>query len=277
MKIKVISDFHMEFWNYNKIPKLMDKIFPETEDDKDTILCCAGDIGVYNWYNSSYKPFFNLMSKRFKYVLVVPGNHSFYQSTVWDDTQEDIWQHKKIPKNVIYMDNDYVIIDDVVFIGSCLWTDFHSNPLAMQYASKNMSDFKIIKRRTSTINGCYGQIIATNRVQPEDTVDRHKKSLEFIEKTLDIFKTFPCVVITHHAPTSLSIASEFIESSLSPAYYSDLGNFIADHTQIKYWFHGHVHDSMSYEIGSTKVICNPFGYYYQKENKKFNPNLVVEI
>ena len=49
----------------------------------------------------------------------------------------------------------------------------------------------------------------------------------------------------------------------------------ASQSRVDYWFHGHVHNSCDYFIGSTRVIANPHGY--GRENRNFDPCLVVEI
>ena len=85
------------------------------------------------------------------------------------------------------------------------------------------------------------------------------------------------VVVTHHAPSALSVPERFRGETLNGAYYSNLEDIMLDNHQIVYWTHGHTHDSFEYEVGSTTVVCNPFGYYYKEENKNFNPNLVKEI
>jgi hypothetical protein len=276
-KIKVISDMHLEFWDFNKIPKIMDRKFPVALDDEDTILCCAGDIGLFSKYASTYKPFFQLMSTRFKHVIVVPGNHSYYNSSEWGN-ENDYWKDKKIPYNVHYLDNKSIIIDDILFIGSCLWTDFNnSDPIAMLKASRGMNDFITIKKKESEVVADYGQIIQSNRLSPEDTVIRHKESVAFIKKELSEYPDMKTVVVTHHGASSSCVPNMYRGDGLNPAYYTNLEDLILDNQQIKYWFSGHTHTSLQFEIGFTKYIINPFGYYYQEENMNFDPNLVVEL
>lgn len=276
-KVKIISDMHMEFWDFNKIPRIMEMKFPTAPDDKDTILCCAGDIGVYGRYPSSYKPFFQIMSKRFREVIVVPGNHSYYGSNFWG-AEEKIWDDKKIPKNVHYMDDGYIIIDDILFIGSCLWTNFNnSDPMALYQASRAMNDFVHIRKNVSEIVADYGQVISSNRLSPEDTVIKHKKSVEFIKATLDKYKQMKTVVVTHHGASQFCIPSMYKGDPINPAYCSSLEEIILDNPQIKVWTSGHTHTSLRFKIEETDYIINPFGYYYQDENRDFNPNLVVEL
>lgn len=276
MKVKFISDFHTEFMQFNKLDKTIERKFPTEEDDKDTILCCAGDMGLFSHYPSTYKPFFAIMSKRFREVICISGNHSYY-NTGWWGQEKLFWADKKLPKNVHYLNNTVKVIDGVAFIGSTLWTNFHnSDPIAMFTAQRGMNDFIVIKKREMEV-GPYGSVYNSQKLTPEDSIVRFNESIAFITEMLDKYKTIPCVVVTHHAPSADSIGAMWKGSILNAAYYSNLEPFIMDHPQIKYWHHGHMHSSFRYMVGETEIICNPFGYYYQEENKTFDPTLVVEV
>jgi hypothetical protein len=87
------------------------------------------------------------------------------------------------------------------------------------------------------------------------------------------------VIITHHAPTSVSIADHYKHDRLmNGAYYSDLSDFILDHPQIKYWTHGHMHNSSDYMVGDCRVICNPRGYFgYETWAGDYDPTIGFEI
>jgi hypothetical protein len=86
------------------------------------------------------------------------------------------------------------------------------------------------------------------------------------------------VVVTHHAPTTLSIAEWFKHDTLmNGAFASDLTDFILDRPQIKLWTHGHMHNVSDYMIGDTRVVCNPRGYVGYEEGPKNFEIKVVEI
>jgi len=84
------------------------------------------------------------------------------------------------------------------------------------------------------------------------------------------------VVVTHHLPSAKSSDSRYRDSSLNPAYYSHLDEWIEER-DIALWVHGHTHVSNDYMIGDTRVVCNPRGYYMHDENPNFSPSLVVEV
>ena len=103
---------------------------------------------------------------------------------------------------------------------------------------------------------------------------RHGVSRQFI--TEELAKPFdgPTVVVTHHAPSWLSVPDKFREASA--AYASRLEDLILDHEPLL-WIHGHTHTSFDYKIGKTRIVCNPRGYHGFELNPDFEVNLIVEI
>jgi Icc-related predicted phosphoesterase len=94
----------------------------------------------------------------------------------------------------------------------------------------------------------------------------------------ELRRTFkgPTVVVTHHLPATLSIASQYKNDPLNPAFASNLEDVIEMH-QPDLWIHGHTHVACDYEIYGTRVVCNPRGYPSESTGKGFTPGLVVEI
>ena len=275
--IKHVSDFHCEFWDFNKFEKLFEKYFPIHEDDHKTILCCSGDMGMFEKYNSTYKPLFNYLSKRFKAIIVIPGNHTYYHSYMWN-REDEFFKDKKIPKNVHYLENDYKIIEDIVFAGCCLWTNFdHNDPLAIFHAKRSMNDFQLIKKRSSEMTADYGCIINNNKLTPEDTIYKFNESIDYIKSLYDVFSDKLFVVVTHHVPSEQSVLEQYKGDLLNTAYFSDLEDFIIDRERIKLWLCGHMHQTMEYKIGETIVSHNALGYHAVDINKKFNPHKVFKL
>jgi len=63
---------------------------------------------------------------------------------------------------------------------------------------------------------------------------------------------------------------------LTPAYASRLENLICAH-EPALWVHGHLHDSVDYQLCETRVVCNPRGYLGHALNPNFNPSFVVDV
>lgn len=86
--------------------------------------------------------------------------------------------------------------------------------------------------------------------------------------------------MTHYLPHRASVASRFVEDSLTPGFITMAPEELIRSADL--WVHGHTHDSMDYRLGETRVLCNPRGYplgsaAVEFENPSFNPSLVLAL
>jgi predicted phosphodiesterase len=198
-------------------------------------------------------------------VIYVAGNHEFWAQ---GDINAAIQRMRDCARgsNVHFLYNDTVIIDDVRYIGATLWTDFDlygNAPLSMFHCKDNKDFDRILKSDGSLFN-------------ISDSITEHMLSRFYIETELAKPFDGKTVVVTHHAPTELSVADRFEGSNDNPAYASRLENLIL-YNDIDYWGHGHVHNSLNYKLGDTTIVCNPRGYYGHHLNDDFDDGLVVVI
>jgi Icc-related predicted phosphoesterase len=84
------------------------------------------------------------------------------------------------------------------------------------------------------------------------------------------------VVVTHHSPSSRSVAQRFAQDLLTPAFASNLEEMMGSH-RVALWIHGHMHDPFDYEIFGTRVVCNPRGYAPFALTPSFRADFVVEV
>jgi predicted phosphodiesterase len=248
MKIQVLSDLHIEFMPF-KIHR----------NDADVIVL-AGDI--HNGIKGVEWALENIKQCPVIYVL---GNHEYY-GKAYPKLLNSI---KAITKNtnVHTLENDLLLIDNVLFIGCTLWTDFElfgDFYKASSAALQSMNDFKKIR-----VSPRY------SKIKPIDIATIHKNSLKFIQENIKVNTNRKIVVVTHHAPSMKSIPFKYKDDSLSPVFASNLDNWI-EKSNIDVWIHGHVHDELSYQIGSCNVFCNPRGYP-DEINPLFNPEMIIEI
>ena len=257
VKIKIMSDLHIDFAMYNDI---------SLEDSKETILILAGDICEVN-HMSTYVNFLNNIAPKYYKVLIVLGNHEFYRGS-YHRVSVKLMDALAHLSNVYIMNRNVMVIDDITFIGATLWTDCNKdNPIDKLHIANGMNDCKYIR---------YGSVSDPYKYKfnPDHMVMEHYNDVKFLEKTFSDIMTDKVVVITHHAPTLLSIDERYTGHYMNSAYVSDLSNFILDN-KIDLWIHGHVHNNFDYMVGDTRVICNPRGY--GAENINFNPNLIIEL
>lgn len=276
--IKPISDIHLESGPIN---------IPVTDVDKQTILVLAGDIGlVHKQYDKQlYVEFLRLMSLQFKYVILVMGNHEHYHGSIkltYSRIKNALTELKL--NNVFLLEKESVVLDGVAFIGATLWTncDYHSPFSPMLW--RGMLDSQVI-RNGPTLSSPYER-----KLSPEDTWKDHSEAIEFILSEID--KQTACgnktVVVTHHAPSTLSIPDQYKtgpHSNLNMFFCSDLTMDIMDHNP-DIWIHGHTHHCDEYLLDSTDQFCKTrivsnqrgyVGYESTFTDQGFDVNKIIKI
>lgn len=243
MKIRYVSDLHLEICPF-VLP------YDDEDDDASSVLVLAGDIAVSARFSAQMKMFFKNVAGRFKEVIYVPGNHEYYHGDVKDAVQNIKDELAQFP-NVYVLDEEVHWVDDVAFVGATLWTDMNKRSEHAMHSIKNgLNDYHVVKAHSF------------RDLDPEDTViihDRHKKFIFDAVAQARQDNAAKVVVISHHAPSHLSIHPKWAGHSLNPAFSSDLFDLIKDGGP-DLWFHGHMHDNFDYSIGGTRVLCNPRGY-----------------
>jgi predicted phosphodiesterase len=282
MKIKLVSDLHLEFTDINI-----------TNDENVDVLILGGDImiagdlyehpetsyGMYSNINLAdlgrrqavalrFRDFLRRVSFQFPHVIYIAGNHEFYHFR-WFQTLDVLRDECAKFSNIYFLENDIKKIDDVTFIGSTLWTDLNKgDPLTLHAVRDMMQDYNIIRNEK----------LGFTKLKPVDSALRHRRSVEYVQKIVEGKTDEKFVVVGHHAPTRLSIHEMYQSQHLTNgAYASDLSEFILDHPQIKLWTHGHTHHPFDYTIGETRIVCNPRGYEGYEPDNGWDPKKVIEI
>lgn len=256
-KFHLLSDLHFEFGKHIG----MAREIPEVEAD---YLVLAGDISIGTGAAKAIKE----AAKRYKKVFYVPGNHECFGQSV--ETFEQNLQAMFLDTGVIPFPirsgRSYLLPGEKIAIfGGTLWTDFDSNPVSEEYARSVMPEYNC----GITVNG--------DKFQPRHTTEWNSSwqvGFDLFMHDDEIKDDWKRLVITHHLPSELSSSPEFKGSKLNPAFYSHLDHMVE---QVDFWFHGHTHDAKDYNIGETRVVCNPGGYTHEHMKNGFNPQLIVEI
>lgn len=263
-KVHVISDLHLEFADI-KLPS------------GDILLIC-GDAceakqikpdmytgqmpRMLKWETEEKRVdrhyrFFKEECSKYTHVLYVVGNHEHYGYKF--NQTHDLIRERLVDTNVQLLERDTVEIDGWLFVGTTLWSDT-SNPLVEHIVKTSMNDYHCI-----TFKEHYGHDpVQTHyrKLRPSDTTREFFKSRDYINLIAANNPNKNIVVMTHHAPSRLSIDPVFAhQTEMNHAYYSDLDQLILDRPNIKFWCHGHTHTNHDYTIGECRVICNPRGYY----------------
>jgi Icc-related predicted phosphoesterase len=227
-------------------------------EDKDTLLLLPGD--VHNGRN--VVPFISEMAGCFAHVIFVPGNHEFYFGDILKTVGEIKDELDYVP-NVTVLDNETVEIGGIRFIGSTLWSDMdRSNPVSMMDIERSLNDYGLIQMGEKTLRAPHSIML-------------FQEAREFLEEELEKEHQGQTIVVTHHAPSFKSIHPLYRESNINGAFCSDLEHLL-HYFDISYWFHGHTHQTVHYEIEGTKVRNNPRGYG-DAENLHFDPTFRVAV
>ena len=248
MKLRVMSDLHVEFMNFEPPPVPAD------------VIVLAGDIFTEHhglaWARTHFAD---------KPIVYVMGNHEFYNA-----------QHENVLHNarrdaaaleIHLLENEQVVIDGVRFLGTTLWTDFEveepaiPRSLAYQHANLSMNDFNIILYRNRLLRA-------------QDAHDLHRHARTWLSERLATSFSGKTIVVTHHLPHRSSIDAQFLRDPLNPAFASHMPELVCPPVDV--WIHGHTHCSCDYEVGGTRVLCNPRGYGPSELNHRFDARLVVD-
>ncbi|RUM24456.1 hypothetical protein EFQ99_16895 [Rhizobium vallis] len=201
-------------------------------------------------------------------VVYVPGNHEFYGSSVLEGTREGVNRAAQYP-NVHMLSRGAVSICGFRFIGATLWSDFQLFGMhgpAMYEAQHGMNDYRDIKYSKRPYR----------RFTAQQSLTMHIQDTSFLKSWLQEETAEPTVVVTHHAPSILSVPVEFLDDPLAPAYASRLEKTIMRY-QPRLWVHGHLHKRCDYMIGETRVVCNPRGYSHERGLTGFDPYFVIDL
>lgn len=252
MKFRLLSDLHLEFGGM---------AVPVLPDDHKTVLILAGDIHV----GCRARPWIEKLTKRFKAVVYVMGNHEYYHGDVVEIDRR--WSTTPRPDNLHILQASSVTIGRVRILGGTLWTDFRrKDPLVMETCRTGLNDYDLI-----TFDG--------EKFQPRHAAALHDETVEWMKKRLARPFKGKTLVVTHHAPHLISTEiGRYRGSPINPAYSSDLTH-IFDEYNIDIWCHGHTHAARDYIVPGTnsRVICNPRGYAGYELNDGFNPSLTFEL
>ena len=245
----VMSDLHIEgFAN----PKIYEN--PEKAD----VLVLAGDINVTAervW--TDLKRF----AENFNQVVYVPGNHEWYHNS-FEEFHAKMTLFVQGQSSIFYLCNSSVKIEDTTFIGTPLWTNFRNSPKLAMLAKGMITDFRWYSPKECMERG----IDAQQWLQHEYENTPGKK-----------------VIVTHWLPAVECIDPIYMTPSnedLNCYFANDMGSWIKELTDVKFWFFGHTHSSVDVMLGDCRVVANPAGYRHRAgyyENRNFNENLIFEL
>ena len=251
--LQILSDLHNEI-----------QAFRPVHADADVVVL-AGDIHAggktIEWAHQAFPD---------QPVVLVLGNHDYWGqadiNTVLDQMREEA--AKMPPPHIHLLENDALTIAGIRFLGCTLWTDYRlsgNQPLAMIDAQRRINDFKQIKGP------------GNEDLIPAEIEYRHQQSRAWLQDMLGVDHGGPTVVVTHHAPSLLSIPERYRvqkNAHLMAAYASSMEHFCGT---ANLWIHGHIHESVDYDMAGTRIVSNPRGYGPNALNQGFDPGFCLQV
>ena len=118
----------------------------------------------------------------------------------------------QLPANVHLLENECYELDGVLFIGATLWTDMNKgDELTLFHMKSMMNDYRQVTMFNEAKN-------AYHRLAPEKTMADHYRSRAYIKQVLEENRAngrrLPVVVMTHHAPSKVSIKPRYLNDTI---------------------------------------------------------------
>jgi predicted phosphohydrolase len=214
--------------------------------DSESIRIILGDIGPFG----TALQFLKATANDFYATVFVLGNHDFWKQRM--DTIHDKYRKAitdaDIP-NTYLLENSSVVIDQYKFIGATLWVSYDgAQPHDKMAIRDKMADFKKIRTGPQY-----------HKIRLQDLSLTHSVSRQYIANELAQSRDFNTVVLTHHCPLFNLMPDDYKQDDCAFAYGSPMEDFITEHKP-DIWLHGHLHLPVDKIVGSTRIICNPYGH-----------------
>jgi predicted MPP superfamily phosphohydrolase len=251
MRLRYISDIHLEFIKPQYIQQFLEKITPGPSE----IAVLAGDVG--NLRHSNYDTFMQYMSANFKKTFVIPGNHEYYcldhKKYSIEQTEADLNEYFIKYDNISYLNNSVEKYEGKTFIGTKLWT-------------------KVIDEENDINYTHYIPFMDRDRYN-----QLNLQCVNFLEGAVANPDNQDCVLITHHLPSYSLIDAKYKTTPYEiNQYYCDMDDVIKTYNEkVKLWFYGYTHTPNKTNMGDTILACNPIGYPGENEVPDFNATIEI--
>ena len=255
MRIQIASDLHLEGYESRLPPQSAFR--PARDRD---VLVLAGDIGRHLQARE-----FVLREVRRSPVIFVPGNHEYYsmrsRATIDADWRRLADRHTDLH----YLVAEGVAIDGVRFWGAPWYSDLWG-----AVKRDDVWELKRIRRAVTDFQFPYNGLGAwTVRAH----VEAHAAQTELLRaqgRQVD-------VVVTHWPPTLQAMHPKFRSSAIN-AYFYNQHDAVVCEIGARLWISGHTHEAWDCQVGITRCVGNPAGYWSERRaGDLFQPDRVVEV
>lgn len=248
MRVQYASDLHTEF-HRDGGASLLKSIKPVGD-----VLLIAGDFTTFALHtDDELVALFQRLLDIGPPVLYVPGNHELYKGSFKSAAKALQMLQDRLPELGVLEAGKVVERGSQRFLGGTMWFPWVSKRSAEE-GERSMNDFRLI-------SGFKFHVYNENR-----------RFLAWLRQELRPGD----VVMTHHLPSYRSVHERYKGSELNPFFVCPVDSLIEERRPAL-WVHGHTHEQMDYQLGETRVVCNPFGYPMERSPHWFREDAVVEV
>ena len=246
----IVSDLHIDQWStdYNNpypCGPIINKPF-EFNNINSEYLIIAGDIS--DSIDDSVN-FLNTISKHYKKILFVDGNHEHVNKyPLLYDTK--YIQTLINNQNIHYLSNSPYIINNTAFIGCCGWWDYDN------------SNHQTIKENHNYFNNWINHFTIDDSIEFINNVTlKANKEYEYldynIEKLNQDTNINNIIIVTHTLP-NINLCNELSNLDTGTHLNTKLDKLLK-YNKITHWIFGHTHETYNKKVNNIQFICNPRG------------------
>ena len=256
MKFDLISDLHLDFWAENE------NINWEGIGTS-LVAVILGDIS-YN-IDITYKTIVDI-SKHYKYVIFVDGNHEHNNHCGIQDHNRQLKQELSKYQNISFLNRSAIVIDNIAFVGANGWWTFDfcepeisREEAYMYFMANNIFSEPFMHEIVQTARE---DALVLSEIVGKLTVDTAVSEI---------------VILTHTAPFNDFMD---VQQPQHPAHFSRCGSSFLPkvldfdfNRKAKTWCFGHVHQEFDRVKENIRYVCHPRGrkddspqnrFYYPK-------------
>lgn len=293
MKLGIISDLHLKshmfYIDKDNIIKFINENFQTEKNNDLDIIIIPGDISEENGEIILFLKMLSTLFPNTK-ILYTHGNHEMwnkknkhnidtiqlmllmeYEKKAKEGYKKEIKNcennkssYKKIIalkkeikkiKNVFYLDGEIIQIDKLKILGIPMWYDF-SYGKKLGYTKQDMCN--LWKKYMNDYEYIFWD-------------EERFKPLKYFEeqyiKIKNIFKKEkPNIVFSHIGPIVPNNIPKKWQNAGTGFFYFE-GKELFEIHKPDIWFFGHTHDKYDFKYDKTRLICNPYGYSNENNNK----------
>ena len=305
--IQIVSDLHIEMYRNQILPDEL--ILPRAP-----VLALLGDIGLS--YTEAWQDFVTRQSQRFQHVLVLAGNHEYYNVPGGQRRsilQQFDWMRQvcaSLP-NVHFLERRVVNVNNgrLIILAATLWS--YIPPEAISTAERSMNDYHVTfvadesngydnsnHINNNNDNNNNNEELHLHRMQASLTNRWHDMTVTWLEKqllrwtpgtqqpSLEQRRSPPpkVLVLTHHVPDLHGTSNpRFLNSPLTVCFASDLRRFLR--YPVHTWACGHTHYNFDQyymsddgeAVDGTRLVSNQRGYPGQEKATYRNEGIVLAL